>query len=115
MTNTPTSKERELRNIDQVGYENYRYLLDLIYNAGGLHKDHYKLKDRVDQYIVNLLAARERQLLEELEAEGPKMSHTWDFEGLGSGVERIAAANGFNDANAKWRTLIQQKKGKLHE
>lgn len=71
MSDTPASDDVSLREIDQIGYEAYRYLLDLIYNAGGLHEDHYKLKDKVDSYIVNLIA------METAKARIDELNHIW--------------------------------------
>jgi hypothetical protein len=71
MTPSPISTEQQsLRDIDPGFYESYRLLLDLIYNAGRLHKDHYKLKDQVDTYILNLLCRTSNKTDVSTEQEG---------------------------------------------
>ena len=55
---TPEPSNGRLREIDPLGYEHYRYQLDMIYNSGSIYKNHYRQKDAVDDYIVGLVEAK---------------------------------------------------------
>src|ERR1700755_1339637 len=92
---------KELRDIDQIGYEHYRYLLDLIYSKGMGNKDHYKLKDQVDKYIVQLIHQHDNQLRTKL----LEALHT-DFPEVGVTQSQIDYARGYNTSTKDAKQAI---------
>lgn len=72
--------QESLRESVGYEYEDYRFVLDAIYNAGATHKDHSKLKDEVDKYIHSFLAKQKENWEKEAIKEGQQRqwNKTWD-------------------------------------